>query len=268
MRSSALVCGALVFAAGCAALAGIEDTTTIPEGADSSVGLDGSNAGEAGASTDGGDAGMDGAGQVTRGLVAHYRFDEQSGTAIEDSSSLDLDGVLVSGEAGAPVRIAGARGGALSFSGGSYVEVARHPSRVPASPFTVAYWANVPSGAPPQGRLISDGAAFEIKINGRTMQLSLAGQYAIVTYETVADRWTHYAVVFEGGKAKWYVDGFRSSNDTDTFDGTKAPGSTDNRPLVIGTSADLQDPFIGSMDDVRIYDVALTEAELAILATR
>lgn len=203
---------------------------------------------------------------VTRGLVAHYRFDEASGGTVLDATPSGNNGVLREGGTGQPPRrIQGKRGMALEFADGASVEVPRHPSMALAPPFTVAFWAKASPAVTNVGRLIANGEAFDIKLNDRNMQLSLNGQYAISDYDVPLERWTHFAVVFEAGRAQWFIDGGAVPNSTDTFNGTRSP-ETATLPLRIGTSSNTEDGFLGAMDDVRLYAVTLTLDEIRLLA--
>ena len=58
------------------------------------------------------------AGNASADLVAHWRFDETSGTTALDSSGNGLNGTLE----GDPQWVAGAIGGALEFDGDDYVD--------------------------------------------------------------------------------------------------------------------------------------------------
>lgn len=243
-----------------------------PDPLDASSDAPSTTTSDAATTTDGG-AGADGADGaadvVTRGLLLYYRFDEPSGDVAKDSAANANDGHLVAGASGPPSHIAGKIGGALAFAGGSYVEVAKHPSMTLPASFSAAYWVktSVPDlGAQP--RMFTFEPAIDVKLNGRTMQISINGQYAGVGYSVQDERWTHYAMVFDAGRATWFVDGFKVDNAFGTFDGSKsATGSFG--PLHIGVfSTAGDDAYNGAIDELRIYGVALTAQEVATLAGR
>lgn len=210
---------------------------------------------DGGVSPDGGDAA---GATVTRGLVGHWTFDENDGDVAVDTSPAKNDGLLRAGTGAKPARTAGKRGGALSFSGGAYVET---KALLLSTQFTLAFWTNAPSVATmDQPRLFSSDTNWLVKLNGRGMQLSVGNGYAMADYSLPDGEWHHYAVVFDG-RAKWYVDGAAVAAGTTTFSGSDRvlPGTGSFRMAV---ATNLGFPFTGLLDDVRVHDVALTDAEV------
>lgn len=74
----------------------------------------------------------------------------------------------------------------------------------------------------------------------------------------VVNTWTHVAVTFSGTTARIFVNGVQVAEKTDctTFTGAASPA-----PMKIG-QYDQGEGWIGQMDDVRLYDVALTPAQV------
>jgi hypothetical protein len=73
-------------------------------------------------------------------------------------------------------------------------------------------------------------------------------------------QWTHIAVTFDGTTAKFYVDG------TMTGEGDFSFGYDSGSLLQFGSSDDYNNPFNGALDEIRIYDRVLSDAEIAALA--
>ncbi len=74
-------------------------------------------------------------------------------------------------------------------------------------------------------------------------------------------QWTHVAVTFDGATAKIYIDGVIVDEGSFSF------GNDTEAPVVIGAAAeDGGNPFNGALDEVRIYDIVLSEAEILQLA--
>lgn len=71
------------------------------------------------------------------------------------------------------------------------------------------------------------------------------------------DQWRHVCTVFDGTNGKLYVDGVLQDQGS-----WQLPADTE-AAVNIGVSNDEQNPFNGAMDDVRIYNYALTDTEVA-----
>ncbi len=79
-------------------------------------------------------------------------------------------------------------------------------------------------------------------------------------------QWHHVGFVWDGSYRSLYVDGTEVAKDTNPI--TLAPLIFANGGLYIGTGKTLDAGtfFSGLIDDVRIYDVALTAEEIVALA--
>ena len=69
--------------------------------------------------------------------------------------------------------------------------------------------------------------------------------------------WTHLATTYDGSTLRLYVNGTLVSRRS-----VSGPMRTSGRPLRIGGNAVWGEFFKGSIDDVRVYDHALSGAEL------
>jgi len=89
--------------------------------------------------------------------------------------------------------------------------------------------------------------------------------YPLVSESVITDiQWHHVGLVWDGSYRALYVDGIEVAKDKNA----QNPLNSTEGGLYIGASKDL-DPisfFIGLIDDVRIYNQALTADEIAILA--
>jgi hypothetical protein len=99
---------------------------------------------------------------------------------------------------------------------------------------------------------------FDVEVPGTTMESSFPAS------ELAAD-WVHIAVTFDGTLVSFYRDGMRSSQVGGEASAADPATLTVGAPTG-GGSAD--DHWDGWMWDLRFYDRALTEAEVAVLATR
>ncbi|WP_437573388.1 LamG domain-containing protein [Sorangium sp. So ce887] len=254
------------------------------DGGDGGIGGDGGdggagNAGGAGATGGaGGEAGAGGVGggplvDLERGLFLHYTFDETEGDLAADATGDVLHDAIVMGGTWVPGHI----GNALSLSGvEQYVDVP--PGIVQTlDEITFSLWVSLgrqqlwqrifdfgsgesawiylcPKAADPPGLRFS--------VN------SLAGvdEYTADWTLTVG-AWRHVAVTasFNPNRSSIYVDGVEVMTSDLIYTRPSEVGNTTQN--FIGRSQFATDPYLnGIVDDFRIYDRALSAAEVAALA--
>jgi hypothetical protein len=92
--------------------------------------------------------------------------------------------------------------------------------------------------------------------NGSTT--TLFGSGGVLTSGT----WIHVAAVYDGAQMRLYQDGVEVGN-------TSKIGNIDQNAVAvwIGRNPDGKRPFDGRIDEVYIYDQALTAAEIQVLAS-
>jgi hypothetical protein len=206
------------------------------------------------------------------GLVAAYAFDEASGSVAADSSG----GFHNAGLVGAVTWGTGHSGGDASLNGGYVVMPPGMLDDAHALSFaawvrlrTQKTWQRVFDFGAGTGRYLflspnSDAATvrFAAKSAGSAVE-----QRAEVSMVLEAGGWRHLAVVVTGSGATIYVDGQAAASSADV---TLRPA--DIAPMTnlwIGRSAYAADaPLDGEIDDVRIYDRALSAAEVLALASQ
>jgi hypothetical protein len=210
-------------------------------------------------------------------FVAHWTLDEPAGSAAEDATGNGRTGTLEGG----PSRVPGKRGGALAFDGkddGVLVPSAADlsPHAAPGGEMALSAWVLLPERpkAAGQGRTpaVSKGdvGAYEYALyaasDGRAAFCvwTLGGTGCVELYggSLALNRWHHLAAVLKKGAfTKLYVDG-AVVNQTGAFVGESSAGPS---PLYLGRRGDGQF-FKGTIDDVRLYARALTDAEVRALA--
>jgi hypothetical protein len=198
-------------------------------------------------------------------LVAHYILNGDVG----DASGNGYDGVANGG----PTYAAGIDGQSIDLDGIDDHVVIADVGIAEGAPRTISGWAKADrvdvgawtnvfgfSGSAEAGR------HFDIECVGNTSTTTL-GYYGVHRYGWEQDilpidlEWHHLAATFDGQTVAWYGDGL--------LVGTDAVAAADLRPLGqvhIGKRQDNRNFFPGLVDEVRIYDRALSPAEVAGLA--
>jgi hypothetical protein len=101
---------------------------------------------------------------------------------------------------------------------------------------------------------------------------SASDYYGAVSTATVAaNKWSHVAAMATDGTAsgvRIFINGVESSKTTETS-GSANPGSLNSKDMWIGFRQDglTGTPFLGMIDDVRVYNRALTSSEIQLLYT-
>jgi len=167
---------------------------------------------------------------------------------------------------GGPAWVTGNYGTALSFNGkSSYVNVEESGTLEQSNDLTVSFWilASPVSGDP---RVVTKSYSWDVKLNGqsRRPQFSAGGKYAMLSSPLPTGTWQHVVFTFSSGVVKGYVNGVSQPFAQNTFTGS---GSLphENYGLLIGTDAGKQYFAKGFIDDVRIYDRALSAGDIATL---
>ena len=206
-----------------------------------------------------------------QGPVGYWRLDEGSGRNTADSSGNNNGGQLRGN--GGPTWVAGQVGNALRFDGvDEYVNIAASPVFGITGDITLA--ALIKREVPLAYDAIvakTDGGNFfdyDFYFSGGDNRLrfwSDAGTPTPVfsTREIADTNWHHVAVTRSGSTISFYIDGL------DAGTATQTGGSANNSiPIRIGTDGPTWDPsslFQGSIDEVRIYNRALSAAEIRSL---
>jgi len=211
------------------------------------------------------------------GLVGHWTFD---GKNVVNGVALDSSGSGNNGNLGSIATSTfysiGKIGQGFNFDGvDDYVNVGDIASTDGLSALTVSFWIKAPS-SPTTQEIITDtnnvgldGWAVELTANMNFSLRNTADGY-ISSYKSYAgnfNAWHFITMVYDGSlsgnsnRAKYYLDGIKQTFDTQT--GT-VPSSlnTNIGALIIGAANDLTLPLKGNLDDVRVYNRALSAGEV------
>jgi hypothetical protein len=114
---------------------------------------------------------------------------------------------------------------------------------------------------------VDDDDSLTFQINEDTPGPNEPNTYETKEDELYMDDWVHIAGTYDGTLMKIFVNG-EVVDDTDDANGiTLSQAQTVDDGLAIGGRADSDDnTFEGIVDEVRVYDYALTEAEVAYVA--
>jgi hypothetical protein len=202
-------------------------------------------------------------------LFAHYRFDGNA----NDSSGNSLHG----GEKGEAVYGDGVDGQAIQLDGvNDYVEVPDSPSLDVTDAVTICAWIyrEVDSGGWERIVARSDASNYDYWLQIASND-SVGGGFTDTNGNVrngldltsgtpiPLDQWTHLAFVYDGRYAKAYVNGLLDkAEDVGAF---QIQASA--RPLWIGRLLNTYS-FNGLIDEVRLYNSALSAAEIAWLTGR
>ena len=202
----------------------------------------------------------------THSPIAWWQLDEKVGTSYTDSSGNGNTGTASGSPAIAPV--AGKVGGAQSFAGGNYITTnANFGDNV--SSLTVTAWVYSTSG----GYALSYVAKDNMGNRSWYFGMNDPTSFKVATWTDEGGRidanmggftlnaWHHVAFVYDGTYITLYLDGVASG--TTAQHGTITHNTT---PVYIGAIGGSY-PFVGALDEVRVYDAALSAYEIKQIYT-
>jgi hypothetical protein len=208
------------------------------------------------------------------GLTIHLPFDDATGTTAEDATANNHDGVLTNG----PTWVAGHLGGAVLLDGtNDYIDVAT--PALPTGDYTYALWLKntVAEAADTYLSAKSASGANVVALRLNRANSSTNGLYhnGVAVWNgpfssTATTSWMHLAWTRQGKVTRMYINGrvvfgLYYATAITFSDCSLLIGTYSN---ATGCTATLADFLGGAVDDLRIYDRALTEPEIAALAAQ
>ena len=195
-------------------------------------------------------------------LVAAYTFNEGAGTTVADLSGNGNTGTI----SGAIWTTSGKFGNALVFNGTSaQVTVANSASLRLTTGMTLEAWV-YPTTAPTGWRAIIDKNVDGYYLMASTdvgNRLGAGGMWTAGNQNTIgpsvlpANIWTHLATTFDGAMVRVFVNGVQVASQAQT-----TPLAPTTGTLQIGGDSYPTEYFAGRIDEVRIYNRALTAAQI------
>lgn len=195
---------------------------------------------------------------VTADLIAHYKLDEGAGNMAADASGMGNDATVING----PAWVNGHINGGLQFDGvDDYLEV--NDFDYAGGEISIALWIY-------QDQLTAQHMSY-VSLPNDTIRLKNAFQaqtefragVKINRNAMAAGRWIHLVGVADGNEVKLYVDGVL----LDSVPGTVID-PLQGRLRIGAASWGTPNCLTGTLDDIRIYDRALTDEEITILSSQ
>ncbi|MEM7353180.1 MAG: LamG domain-containing protein, partial [Acidobacteriota bacterium] len=207
---------------------------------------------------------VDTAGTSGSDLLAHWSFEENGGHLAFDVSGNGHDAALIGG----PQWVVGPDGLALDLSGQSDGgEVAAGVLPGPHSALSVAAWIRHGSTSSfssivDQRDGVEDG--YDLFLSDTGMAFARVNNATLVGTTPITDgTWHHLVATWNGAELRLYVDG-----QLDTLTATASAPIDVVSPLRLGRHFQLNSTFesAGTIDEVRLYNRALSTPEVAALA--
>jgi parallel beta-helix repeat protein len=196
------------------------------------------------------------------GLVAHWKFDEKSGTTACDSSGNAHTGTLTHG----PIWTTGKVGGALYFDGiDDVVTVLNSNSLNLASSFTVSAWVNPASTFADFRSVIAKNGSYYLYASSTGFcgdgspfgyGENRPGATVCQPSPIPANTWTHLTLVYSGSTLTLYRNGVAVNSVSAS--GT-LPASSGSLQIA---ASQFGEYFKGLIDEVRVYNTALTATDI------
>ncbi len=230
---------------------------------------------------------------ITQGLVGHWTFD---GGTLADSSGNGFSGTLMANRT--PLTtICGVKGDAVQFPGDrTWVEFNNGINAYfDTSDITVAYWFRLPPGSGKRS-LVSKrrnnnpadccfvGNSFDTRASATRVRVVFSGwfppgssatnslNYAYLDIDMEFGCWHHLVVVRRGRHMAVYFDGelrdtavVRSASPSDLTNSRSVLGIGNGECFTGNCTSDGEQAFNGAIDELRVYDRALSATEAYML---
>jgi hypothetical protein len=178
-------------------------------------------------------------------LVGHWRFDEGSGTTANDQSGNGNDGTLIND----PTWAIGINNGALQFDGiDDHVNCGNDPSLNVTDAVTIAYWL--------EWR--------ETEVLSLSMYINGAYNGSGPTVALADGDWHHIALTYDGTNKKGYYDRQEVFSE-----GASGAIDVSGNNFLVGEGHPASAGYTGCpdglIDDVQVYNRALTQEEIQLM---
>lgn len=154
---------------------------------------------------------------------------------------------------------------AFYFNNGAYLEIPYDSKLDNPNEFTLSAWAKSDVSTYQEGFIIDLGYAsdnhYAISWHESNGMCGGYNNFKIGTFDVDPTQWHHYAFTYNGKEAIFYIDGVEVNRRAST------PGTNMDNPLRIGEQSKALGYrfWRGAIDEVRIYNRALSQAEINTL---
>ncbi len=218
-------------------------------------------------------------GGTATGMIGHWQFDEGFGTVVKDSSVNANHGTVRQGSTSsaelhpAPVWERGKKGGALRIDGlDDWVNVPDSDSIDNTginNQVSISAWIKLdrynslkPYNVVAQRHMLGTRVKqFFMGLNNGVPAVGINFFYGIGTTNVPLNEWVHMAMTYDGIQQCGYMNGVVS-----VCQDVGWPIATDDTPFTMGAGIaeeDVLEQMVGLIDEVRLYDIQLSSAEIA-----
>ncbi len=203
------------------------------------------------------------------GLVGFWKFDEVSGTMVADSSGKGHNGTLMEEANFGAASVEGAIGKALVLKDNQYVQINGYKGVLGTQARTVCVWIKTEHTS---GKLLSwgldeGGKQFNFAHFRRRIGILPKGGYYFMAEKSNDNKWHHMVAVIEDADPPNLHDDVRLYKDGELAIihdiGVLDLWQIDTKS---GEDVTIGKGYQGAIDDVRIYDRALSEQEVNSLS--
>ena len=207
-----------------------------------------------------------GSGSTTNSPIAHWKLDEMTGTTAFDAEGTH-NGTL---ENGPLWSTDGNLEGALDFDGVDDQVIIPHDDALSfSSAMTMSAWIkNESSSSFDAFRIISKESngsndSYWMSLQGGWLWMGIGGQFFSPGVTLLPDQWYHVAGTFDSdtGEVNMYINGALVLTQA-----TSATLSSNTDDIYIGSNWEAYKPWNGKLDDVRLYNYALTVDQISQLS--
>lgn len=207
-------------------------------------------------------------------LVGYWKLDEGQGTTLYDLSGSGDNGTLSAAGATRQTTVPASVGfddaGSVILNGTSgyaSLGITNLPANNAAQ--TISLWANFSSTGGTQNMIALDnagaGSGVQLGIRGGNVTVwGWGGGTLVAATPPSTGAWHHLAYTFDGASDTLYIDGVAVATAASTHSATSVSAAV--AAAYLGTYDGGSELYGGSLDDVRVYKVALTAAQIAQLA--